>query len=65
MNLLKYGAIDKYAGERICPPVASDLTGLTKTGDNELRVEVRTTLAAKSACNDRWSRFIWTRGDCG
>ena len=37
----------KYAGERICPPFAFDLTGLTKAGDNELRVEVRTTLERK------------------
>ncbi len=38
---------DQYAGMKICPPYAFDITGLLKQGDNHLRIEVANTLYRK------------------
>ena len=51
----------EYAGMKICPPYAFDITGLLKQGDNNLRIEVANTLYRKVTSEHQIPNFFGPR----
>lgn len=50
-----------YAGMKICPPYIFDITGLLRSGENSLRIEVANTLYRKVSSETQTPNFFGPR----